>query len=325
MNQKTDVRILLTAGLLAALLLHAVTLVTAQRAMPHIEHAIFGDKIADNYPTCGVNFDEQRTGNRPMNALPVNTSARDEVKRQQPFQIGVPCDVCPNPIYPTNATAKPKPSAATPVAKPVTPRYSLSLFVVHNDPHSQQLLNWFNNDPKLKLLASKCNYQVFTRDNPLYKARFASMIPAEAFPAILFQDPNGGHVHASNRSTSHTSAAQVHADLEAAYMLQKQIVTTLAVPTPPPAPPIPIVSDALGINSGSNCPDGNCPEPERQPFWKRPSGGNDGGIFPGLPIDSDPLQGILRMIVRPGESIFQIVIILAAVVTFVYFVKRGRS
>lgn len=342
-NQKTDARILLTASLLAVVLIHAVALSTAQRAMPRIEAAIWGERVADNYPVGGINFDSQRTSNHPMNALPVNTSARDEIKRQRPFNgtlngvtyvNGVPCDTCPNPLYPASPRPQPqpqlqpqpqpqpKPSAATPLAKPVAPKYSLSLFVLHNDPTSQQLINWFANDPKLSSLASKCNYQIYTRDNPLYKARFASLVPPEAFPAILFQDPTGGHVHASNRATSYSSAEQLREDLEAAYRLQQQIVTPLAAPTPPP---MQTSSDMTGINSGPNCPDGNCPEPERAPFWKRPGGGNDGGLFPSLPTDTDPMQGFLRMIVRPGESMFQIVIILAAVVTFVYFVKRGRS
>lgn len=327
-TEKQSVSILLTAGLLAVVLIHAIALSTAQQAMPRIEQAIFGDSIADNYQKGGINFDAQRMSDRPMNALPVNPSARDEIKRQTsgtPFTgtmngvtyvNGVPCDTCPQP---SNAT--PKPTAGTPIAKPVTPKYSLSLFVIPGDPRSQQLTNWFATDPRLKKLASGCNYQIYTRDNPLYKARFAAMVPAETFPAVLFQDPTGGHVHASNGAAVSTSASQLCDDLEAAYKLQKQIVEKLETPSNP----LMKSSDISGA-SGANCPDGNCPEPERAPFWRRPGGGNDGGgLFPNLQPESNSMQGILRMIFRPGETIFEIVIVLAAVITIVYFVKRGRS
>ncbi len=337
-TEKQSVSILLTAGLLAVVLIHAIALSTAQRAIPRIENAIFGESLTDNYPRGGINFDAQRMYDRPVNALPINQSARDEIKRQNggtPFTgtmngvtyvNGVPCDTCPQPqSQPRQPQPQPRPTPATsrPISKPVAPKYSLSLFVIAGDRTSQQLVDWFANDLRLKKLASGCNYQIYTRDNPLYKARFASMIPAESFPAVLFQDPSGGHVHVANGDSVSTSATQLGDDLEAAYRLQKQIVTTL------PNGPSPIQSagdlSTSPTNSGSNCPDGNCPEPERAPFWRRPSGGNDGGgLFPNLPSNSDPMQGILRMIFRPGETIFQVVVVLAVVVTIVYFVKRGR-
>lgn len=333
-TEKQSVSILLTAGLLAVVIIHAIALSTAQRAIPRIENAIFGESLTDNYPRGGINFDAQRMSDRPVNALPINQSARDEIKRQTsgtPFTgtmngvtyvNGVPCDTCPQPRQPTPRQPTPKPTASTPVSKPTAPKYSLSLFVIAGDRTSQQLVDWFANDARLKKLASGCNYQIYTRDNPLYKARFASMIPAESFPAVLFQDPSGGHVHAANGDSVSTSATQLGDDLEAAYRLQKQIVTTL------PKGPSPIQSagdlSTSPTNSGSNCPDGNCPEPERAPFWRRPGGNDGGGLFPNLPSNTDPMQGILRMIFRPGETIFQIIVVLAAVVTVVYFVKRGR-
>ena len=331
-TEKQSVSILLTAGLLAVVLIHAIALSTAQRAIPRIENAIFGESLTDNYPRGGINFDAQRMSDRPINALPINQSARDEIKRQTsgtPFSgvmnggvtyiNGVPCDTCPQPRQP-QPQPQPTPNATTakPVSKPVAPKYSLSLFVIAGDRTSQQLVDWFANDARLKKLASGCNYQIYTRDNPLYKARFASTIPPDSFPAVLFQDLNGGRVHVANGTSVSTSASQLGDDLEAAYRLQKQIVTTL------PNGPSPIQSTGPS-NSGSNCPDGNCPEPERAPFWRRP-GGNDndgGGLFPNLQPSTDPMQGILRMIFRPGETIFQIIVVLA-VVTIVYFVKRGR-
>ncbi len=329
-TEKQSVSILLTAGLLAVVLIHAIALSTAQRAIPRIENAIFGESLTDNYPRGGINFDAQRMSDRPINALPINQSARDEIKRQTsgtPFTgtmngvtyiNGVPCDTCPQPRRPQpQPQPQPTPNATAlkPVSKPVAPKYSLSLFVIAGDRTSQQLSDWFANDARLKKLASGCNYQIYTRDNPLYQARFASMIPPESFPALLFQDPSGGHVHAANGTSVSTSASQLGDDLEAAYRLQKQIVTTL--------PSGPYLSSSIS-NSGSNCPDGNCPEPERAPFWRRPGGNDGGGLFPNLQPSTDPMQGILRMIFRPDETIFQIVVVLAAVITIVYFVKRGR-
>lgn len=321
-----DVRIALTAGLLAGLgamvLLHALTLATAQRVAPHIEHAIFetAQTNAPNPPRGGINFDESRNAGGVVNTLPVNSSARDEVKRQEPYCV--PCNNPPAVVAAPsgNPAVQPvppvTPNARTPmVAKPTTPRYSIEVFVLHNDPDSETILNWFNNE--LQSWKKSTNFNVYTKDNPIYLTRFAHKIPASSFPVVLVTDPRGGDVYACDRQSRPESVRALSAAVTEAKRIQAEVVARNRASDPP----VNDTGQTQAIQSGKDslldaivneCKDGKCDPP----FWRRPTESNE---------TSDSVQGLLRMIVRPGESIFQIVIILAVVVTFIYFIKRGRA
>lgn len=369
---KSEFRIALSIGLLVALVAHALTLATAQRAMPHIERAIMGDKMADSYPEDGINFDNARSSGRPVNTLPVNSAARDEIKRApattspttntaaanepkggrrlvptqpapqqcvncvpavvtQPAPLPLPVAKPATPV-PTGATAVRLPAdKVTP--KPTTARYGLSVFVLHDDPTSQEVLSWFNTQPNLVQFSRNADYQVYTKDNPLYKARYASTVPANRFPAILVTDPTGGHVYYADRVRLPASGSTAAAEMRQAVELQRSIVSRNRVTAPaglltsatsPQASLLSIPNVVPNANDIAKplCPDGTC-EP-KTPLWKRPfdrDDGDGGGLFPDDTNDS--VQGILRLIFRPGEQIFMIVIVLAAVVTLVYFLKRG--
>ena len=175
---------------------------------PHVEHAIF-DSSQTSAPTAqrgGINFDETRNSDGIVHTLPVNSSARDEVKRQQlPLNY---CPDCVNPPRPYNVPSYPNVQPVQPVqpqmpmiARPTTPRYSIELFVLHNDRDSQQLLSWFNDDATLQKWRQSVNYNVYTRDNATYKTRFANKIPESSFPVVLVTDPTGGHVYLCDRTT----------------------------------------------------------------------------------------------------------------------------
>lgn len=309
-NTKSDVRIALSFGLIAIAILQALTLVTAQRVAPHLEQAIF-DHAQTTAPTAqrgGINFDETRNSGGIVNTLPVNSAARDEVKRQQPNCV--PC---------LNGTPQPslqpaKPATGQMVAKPTTPRYSIELFVLHNDRDSETLLNWFNSDATLQKWRKQTNFNVYTRDNATYKTRFANKIPDSSFPAVLVTDPTGGHVYICDRGSRPGSASALASSIAEAKQIQADTVSRQQSQFDQ-------VNDMgqgqsskdslLDAIVGADCVDGKC---KPKPFWRSDHD-----------HDSDPVQGMLRMILRPGESIFQIVIILAAVVMIVFFVKRGRS
>lgn len=312
-NTKADVRIALSFGLIAIAILQALTLVTAQRVAPHLEQAIF-DSAQTNAPTAlrgGINFDETRNSGGIVNTLPVNSAARDEVKRQQPNCI--PC---------INGTPQPNVQPARPatgqmVAKPTTPRYSIELFVLSDDRDSQTMLNWFNSDATLQKWRKQTNFNVYTRDSAIYKTRFVNKIPASSFPAVLVTDPTGGHVYICDRGSRPGSASALASGIAEAKRIQAETVAADRARNDQVMSDIGQGQSAkdslLDAIVGADCVDGKC---KPKPFWRSD---HDHGS------DSDPVQGLLRMILRPGESIFQIVIILAAVVTFVFFLKRGRS
>jgi hypothetical protein len=113
------------------------------------------------------------------------------------------------------------PSIAAPSSPPAKKSYQLALFV-GNDSQSQQLLQWFDRDPQLVHLRSKCEFQVYTASNTLYRARFAEIVPVSQFPVVLFQDSTGGHIHAAGRTMIPGTAAELYGDLRQGYGLYQQ-------------------------------------------------------------------------------------------------------
>ncbi len=322
-NTKADVRIALSFGLIAIAILQALTLVTAQRVAPHLEQAIF-DSTQTNAPTAlrgGINFDESRNSGGIVNTLPVNSAARDEVKRQQPPNPNcLPCiNGQPRPLVATPSNPLIQPITQPMVAKPTTPRYSIELFVLHNDRESERLLNWFNTDSVLQKWRKQTNFNVYTRDSKTYLTRFANKIPESSFPAVLVTDPTGGHVYLCDRyqcdrGSRPESANALTSGIAEAKQIQAETVARQQSQSEQVMSDGPSAKDSLlDAIVGADCVDGKC---KPKPFWRSDHDRES---------DSDPVQGLLRMFIRPGESIFQIVIILAAVVIIVFLVKRGRS
>ncbi len=309
---RLEVRIFLTVGLLIIVLLHAVTLTTAQRVAPHIERALFEDAstAAPVSPLGGINFDDGRNSDGIVNTLPVNNTARDEIKRQRQQPYCPPCDANP-PKQPLQIQPSPNANAADYIAKPTTPRYSIELFVLHNDSLSATVLDWFNTNATLQKWSKSTNRNTYTRDSAIYKTRFANSIPVGSFPVVLVTAPDGGHVYVADRTTMPTGASALVTAISDATKNQKEAKQK--------ARESPAIDNTNGRRSlieaiAADCKDGNC-EPEREPFWRRMQGQQE----------VDPVQGLLRSILRPGETLLTMVLIAVVVVAVVYFVKRGQA
>jgi hypothetical protein len=137
----------------------------------------------------------------------------------QPQPVYVPApQPQPAPILPGTTRTLPASNSVLPAPK----IYELALFV-GTDARSQQLLNWFNTDPSLAKVKAASNYQVYTRDNPLYKTRFASVVPPEQFPAVVLQHADGGHIHAAGGNFIPTSAQQLFSDFQQGVTHSKQV------------------------------------------------------------------------------------------------------
>jgi hypothetical protein len=314
---RLEVRIFLTVGLLIIVLLHAITLTTAQRVAPHIERALFEDAstAAPVSPLGGINFDDGRNSDGIVNTLPVNNAARDEIKRQRQQPYCPPCDVNPpqvQPVRPSPAAVPAAPAnAPNMIAKPTTPRYSIELFVLHNDPLSATVLDWFNTNAMLQKWSKSTNHNTYTRDSAIYKTRFANSIPVGSFPVVLVTAPDGGHVYVADRTTMPAGASALVTAISDATKNQKEAKQK--------ARESPAIDNTDGRRSlieaiAADCKDGNC-EPEREPFWRRLQGQQE----------VDPVQGLLRSILRPGETLLTMVLIAVVVVAVVYFVKRGQA
>ena len=111
------------------------------------------------------------------------------------------------------------------VARPASPPpkngYEIALFL-GSDAKSKEIRDWFNNHSQLSQLRANCDFQIYTAQNALYRTRFAEIVPQEQFPVVLFQDSTGGHVHAAGRSMIPASADELYSDLHRGFELYQQ-------------------------------------------------------------------------------------------------------
>lgn len=314
-DSKLDVRIFLTIGLIVLSVLHAVTLTTAQRVAPHVERALFDSPstMAPIAPRGGINFDESRNSGGIVNTLPVNNAARDEIKRQtgsQPYCP--PCDVNPPQATPV---APAKPSGM--IAKPTTPRYSIEVFVLHNDPLSATVLNWFNTNATLQTWKKSTNHNTYTRDSGLYKTRYANQIPVSSFPVVLVTAPDGGHVYVSDRDTTPGGASELVKAISDAMKIQKQAKEQAQQPKPPPNQDSCFADGRQSLIDAivTDCPDGNCepmPREDREPFWRRWRDQSD----------SQGIEMLGLRLFRPLESMLTLSLVVVLVFGVVYVLRR---
>ncbi|AMV35243.1 hypothetical protein VN12_24170 [Pirellula sp. SH-Sr6A] len=113
------------------------------------------------------------------------------------------------------------PLVVTPVKAPESKAYQLALFV-GDDSQSRRLIQWFESNPKLLKLRELCEFQIYTESNPLYRERFASIVPREQFPVVLLQDAKGGHIHAAGRAMIPSTPEELYSDLQYGYQLYEQ-------------------------------------------------------------------------------------------------------
>jgi hypothetical protein len=349
--QPVNVRVLASFGLILLLVViatvHAMAIVAGTRYAPDMEQ-IFPGNPKQMAPK-GINFDSAVNSNGVVNTLPVNSSALGEIKTsslRSRFRLGVrgDCIPCQNqaqnrtPILPNKQPIASR--SMTPL--PTTPRYSIELFLLINDPRSNQIATWFAQDKTLKNWRTMTNYNLYSPSSTTYKTRYVNHVPVESFPAILVTAPDGGHVYIASKQIPELE--QLKQEIGEAVTKHKQLFDP--TPTPPPPTPQPrgemnssgglsstipdfivnesqlasMLADAGDMFGGNpDCPDGQCDPNNRPGLLDRP-------LFDRLRDKStDPVTGIIRSVMRPGENIFLIVIILALVVTLIFFVKRGMQ
>lgn len=187
------------------------------------------------------------------------------------------------PLAIPDALAQPA-SAAVPT--PPKKKYQVALFL-DSTPQSQQLLSWFGSHKELSTLKEQSEFQTYTSSNPLYRTRYADIVPANQFPVVLVTDATGGHIHAAGRTMIPGSGEELWSDVLAAAQLWRQAkegkVITGLVKTKGYSWDDQILP-SMQLQA-SDCPDGLCfPEQPWRPGDRlRPNGG--GGLFD-LPIPS---------------------------------------
>lgn len=203
----------------------------------------------------------------------VNAAARDEVKKQQ---ICIPC--IQNPPVLLAQVQRPLPTIQTDKAKKV---YNLDLFV-GEDEASKAVVRWFNEQKDLAEFKTRCNFQQYTANNALYKARYSSIVPESQFPAIIFTREDGGHIYVAGRAQIPSTASDLYADISESWRLYKSVQS----------PPQESSGTLPTINSNlpQDCVDGTCDPETRKPFlpWRDD---NASPLFPSKPFeDTNPVS-----------------------------------
>ncbi len=285
---KDDIRIRLSVGLIVVAVLHAVLLgavFTALHRPPSSgEHKCW--PLPNAKPVHSVGERIQQLPQPPR----VNLEAQGEVKQQSGY-----CPPCPPTLMPTTQPyrlvpqtptvpapiiVKPTPTTQSPTTPEQTQsRYQLALFLGDDD-KSQRLMQWFDSDPDLAQLKSKCSFQVYTEKNALYRTRFADIVPVNQFPVVLFQDSTGGHVHAAGHAMLPSTPRELFDDLRHGFELYqqtRQAQRTGALKTRGYSWDA-AITPTMQLSS-EDCPDGYCPiEPADtswQPFDRDRDGNRD--------------------------------------------------
>jgi hypothetical protein len=232
------------------------------QAQQEIKQGIFGNRTGRFFPIRNSSvyqnvYTVPRTTERAAPCLdpikcPVPSSSNSPAPQPAIVPPKVP-DGSPlkDPIHP--------PMVVTPVRAPDSRAYQLALFV-GNDSQSRQLMQWFETNPKLIKLRELCEFQVYTESNPLYRERFASIVPREQFPVVLLQDAKGGHIHAAGRSMIPSTAEELYSDLQYGYQLYEQAIQAEKTGAIRSAGYSwdEMISPSMTLFS-QDCPDGYCP------------------------------------------------------------------
>ncbi|MEO1617634.1 MAG: hypothetical protein AAFV88_17420 [Planctomycetota bacterium] len=281
---KDEIRIRLSVGLIVLAVLHAVMLGSVFTALhrtpaadtseswqlpPPQPTSEVGSRIQQLPQPSRVNLEaqgelKQQSGYCPP--CPPNTIPASEPYRiVQPYRVVPTAPTVPAPIIVTPASSSTRPATSPEQAKN---RYQIALFVA-SDAKSQRLLDWFNTDPNLVKLKSKCAFQVYTESNALYRTRYADIVPATQFPVVLFQDSTGGHVHAAGHTMLPSTARELFDDLRHGYELYqqtRQAQRTGALKTRGYSWDA-AISPTMQLSS-EDCPDGYCPIEPVDNTWR---------------------------------------------------------
>lgn len=209
MNQ--EIRIRLSAGLIAVAAIHALLLAGVFEGMHHIPQLQQTATSQVQLPTANLqpNPTEYVSNvTRLQEPAPsVNADALGEKKQQ-----GGGCINCPQPTL-----APPLPVSAPAQVVSQKP-YQLAVFI-GRDAKSQQLLGWVNSHPKFQQMKNTTDVQVYSSGDLLYQRRYASVIRPDQFPAIVLTDQTGGHIHAAGGPMLPDNADALYADCVAGAKL----------------------------------------------------------------------------------------------------------
>lgn len=132
----------------------------------------------------------------------------------------------PTPVQPPQPVTPVQPVQPSPLVSPsqkTEGRYQIAVFS-NNSPQSAAVVDWFSSHAGLAQLRQKCAYQVYTLDSPIYKARFANIVPPQWFPAVAFLRPDGGHVHvAYSGNNLPTTADALYSDMHQGFQLMQSV------------------------------------------------------------------------------------------------------
>lgn len=291
------VKIVICWSVIALSLAHVAGIVIGERVAPRIERALGIKPIeasgSSQAQKGGIDFDRIYGDTLPMRSLPINKSALDEVKQGRLFQPRAqpqPCVPCQNrvvvqpsqPVTPLIIPSVPKPAGTAPAVQPITPaasvapkvqptqtetKNSIALFV-GSDAKSRSIVEWFTSNPQLKELKDKSNYHVYTVDNAMYQTRYKQVIPPDFFPAVLYSDSRGGHIHATFGEWLPGASGDLVADFVKAEKLHQAVVTA-NIPLPPVSdyPLITAPGDFISdLIEAEKCPGGKCPNDRDRPL-----------------------------------------------------------
>lgn len=335
----SQVKLKISWGLVALVIINAILIVafdrvTDQTSRPATEAFALP---ASRYEPVHTNTQFESMREAPA----VNLDAQQEIKQAGPC---LPCQkpshpqwingervVHWGPIVPTSQPAVPFDRVVYPATTsspplppgPSTRRHQIALFV-DSTAESHRLKSWFDSDPELMALRQKCEFQIFTSNNTLYRTRYASKIPASQFPVVLFTDPTGGHIHAAGGPMIPDSPGKLYADMAKGFELYKEAKQGTARQTG--------TREAGAIKSSgyswdasitpnlrmSDCPGGQCPTPDQswRPFDRvRP----DGGTF----LDGQPLRNAL--VWTNSNELLTLTLCGIAVVLLIYVLNKHRG
>lgn len=286
------VKVVLSFGLVALALFCVVCIIVGERMAPRIEAGL-GLEPRQSYAPGGFSYDTGKEST--LNQIPVNEAAAREVKKQRTdtfFDALNPDLVKTQQASKQPASPKPTGDPVRVTSTPTASRYSVSVFV-STDRASQDLLAWFNSDPALRRLREQCNYQAYTRDNAIYKDRFASLVSPDDFPAVVISDPRGGHVYAAGAAMLPRTANALYEEIYNAFEVHKKVVQQ-------PADDSPVNANVESSAASPDCPDGQCVPDGRAPLL----GPDRERLFPLFrPKQPSPAESILYWLWNPGEAL----------------------
>lgn len=127
----------------------------------------------------------------------------------------------PNVVLPPATSTPDIAPPQTSTERPPANQVQVLLFL-DDTARSQEILQWFSDDPDLEKLKSTSDFQIYTEAHPLYRTRYASKVPVDQFPVVLVQDATGGHIHAAGKQFIPRTSASLVNDISRGYELYAQ-------------------------------------------------------------------------------------------------------